>query len=956
MLKNRKSSATASTKKHSEPEDRLLPRLTMFFFKRSGTAAIIWLIVAVFGIASYTTLLKREGFPSVNIPLVIVSGSYAVDDPKAVDGALAKTVSDVALEQPGASKVVTQSNANFFTATVQYEEDVDGNQAKKQLQKDIEAQNIPEGVELEYNAPYFGVTGGSVDKVDATVSVYDTSGKLSLQQLVDQASKASKELNTQKLNQIEGTKVANPFEEVTNPLTQQSASIQRSFDRFGIREDNSTDFYQSVIINVAGTEGFDAIKMDDALQQGVDKVNNSGDLGESKLAISASNAPTVKESISELQRVLLEGLLAVLIIGSIIIAIRASLIIVLAMITVLLTTLGVLFLAGYSLNVITLFGLILSLSLIVDDTIIMTEAIDAARRRNKKAKDAVEQATRKISRAMLAATLTAALSFVPLLFVGGILGSFIRAIPVTIISALLISLFVALIIIPLFAKYLLLGKKQMGEGSVKEVAAGLEEKIANFIAKPMLWARHSRKKEIITGLSAVAISIIFIMGGAMIFSKYVDFNIFPATKDTNQVAVAITYPTGTDIQAAENIADQADEITKNVIGQEFVKGTYFGMANDQSATLYVDLVPYGKRDIRAPELVDKLDASFKSFRGAKVDAYAVDVGPPTSAFTVNIDASKDREEAIRLANDMSAYLKGREIERPNGTTTKITDASVANTSSLNREDGKAVIKVNATFADTDTSTLTIVAQDTVKDKYKDSELEAYGLTQKDVSFDIGQESENQESFNTLAIAFPLVLLVIYLLLAIQFRSMFQPLIIFMAIPFSFFGIATGLAITDNAFSFFTMLGFFALIGLSIKNTILLTDYANQSQRDGMTPVDAAVEALRERFRPLIATSLTAVFSLIPLAITSPFWEALAVVLIFGLLSSTFLVITVFPYYYLGSEYLRGRINRRTGIAWLVLTIALVMLLSKAGPVAILAPFVAAALIVFGKRFARSRRT
>ena len=114
----------------------------------------------------------------------------------------------------------------------------------------------------------------------------------------------------------------------------------------------------------------------------------------------------------------------------------------------------------------------------------------------------------------------------------------------------------------------------------------------------------------------------------------------------------------------------------------------------------------------------------------------------------------------------------------------------------------------------------------------------------------------------------------------------------------------GLDITHNAISFFTMLGFFALIGLSIKNTILVTDYANQAKRAGMGTIDATVAALEERFRPLFATSMTAVVSLIPLALSSPFWQGLAVVLIFGLLSSTLLVITVFPYYYLGGEWLR----------------------------------------------------
>jgi multidrug efflux pump subunit AcrB len=135
-------------------------------------------------------------------------------------------------------------------------------------------------------------------------------------------------------------------------------------------------------------------------------------------------------------------------------------------------------------------------------------------------------------------------------------------------------------------------------------------------------------------------------------------------------------------------------------------------------------------------------------------------------------------------------------------------------------------------------------------------------------------------------------------------------LIFMAIPFSLFGITLGLWLTDNAFSFFAMLGFFALIGLSIKNTILLTDYANQSRRAGMNPVVAAHEALAERFRPLVATSLTAIVSIIPLALTSPFWQGLAVVLMFGLLSSTLMVVTVFPYYYLAGEFLRGAFRRR----------------------------------------------
>ena len=888
----------------AEPKDKLLPKLTLAFFKRPKKTALLWVVIVLFGALSYTTFLKREGFPSIDIPLVVVNGSYAVDNAAKVDSDLAKPLSEVALKQPEVSKVQTTSEGDFFSAMIQYKEDVDAQQASKDLEKTAqEAGAIPKGAKLEFNAPYFGVTGGAKEKIDATISVFAPNNNLSLEELNTQAQGIAKELNKHKKDQIDNFFVQDPFETVTNPETGQESSIQRSFDRYAERKDDQNKFYNSVIIGVTGIENTDVLKLDEQIKEAVAAVEKDNNYKDVDMTISASLGPAIDESISELQRVLLEGLLAVLIVGSIVIAFRASVMIVMAMLTVIAATLGVLYLLDYSLNVITLFGLILGLSLIVDDTIIMTEALDAARRRNKTAKAAVRQATTKISRAMVAATLTAALSFAPLLFVGGILGGFIRAIPVTIISALLLSLFVALVFIPLFARFLLLGKKQMGEGNVKEVAAGIEASIARAIAKPMLWAKHSRLKEVFVGLTAVFIGIAFIFAGGMI-SRYVTFNIFPPSKDSNQIAVSLAFPEGSDIQQAETITDQVDKRVGSLLGDNLVRGSYYNLANAQSATLFVDLTPYTERDTTAPQIVDKIKADFeKNPAPARVDSYQVDVGPPAAGFTVQINA-ENRAEAMHLSRDMAKYLEGHELTRPSGEKAKIKTATVENPQQYTRSENKPIITVNATFDATDTTTLVTLAQDDIKKEFNEQKLASYNLKTSDISFDLGQEDENQDSFKSLALAFPILLLVIFVLLAIQFRSLLQPLLIFLAIPFSFFGIALGLYLTDNAFSFFAMLGFFALIGLSIKNTILLTDYANQARRSGMGAIDATVEALSERFRPLIATSITAVVSLIPLAITSPFWEGLAIVLIGGLLSSTFLVITVFPYYYLGAEYLR----------------------------------------------------
>ena len=889
--------------KVSEPTDKLLPKLSLFFFDRRWLTLVLWVALLTFGIFSYTSFLKREGFPSINIPIVVIGGTTA-QDAQAIDQTIAKPLSDIALKQDQVSTVTTTSQDNFLRAMVQYEESADPDTARQNLEKAVrEAGIVPQGANISFSAPYFGATGGSSEKIDATVSLYDPSGEASLQELTAKAEQAVTYLNKQQASQVERYFVQNPYTEIANPATGQKQTVQQSFDRFATQDDNRPQFYNSIIIGVSSVNDADVIKLDDEIHHALENLQQQPAFSSYETAISASFAPSIEESISELQRVLLEGLIAVLIVGSIVIAVRASLITVISMLTVIAMTLGLLFAIGYTLNVITLFALILGLSLIVDDTIIMIEAIDAARRKHRKARAVIKEASQKVSRAMVAATFTACFSFAPLLFVTGVLGSFIRAIPLTIISSLLISLLVALVFIPLFARFILLGKKQLGkEGHVVELASGVEHKIAEFIGKPMIWSKGSRRKQFSVGFGALFISLAFIGAALFLFTK-VTFNIFPSSKDSNTIAVAINYPADTTIAEAEAVSDRINDTVSSVLGENLENASYYGVADNRTATLNIDLIPYGKRDVTAPELAEQLNSQLSTITEASANAYQIDVGPPASAFTVNI-AAENRDAAITVANDLVNFMEQVTLTRPSGEVARFTDVTVGNLDVFSRNDGEAVITVNAEFDGTDTTTLTTLAQTAINEEFDAANLQSYGLSDDAISYSLGQESENQDSFASLALAFPIVLVAIYILLAVQFRSLLQPLLIFMALPFSLFGVALGLYVTNNAISFFALLGFFALIGLSIKNTILLTDYGNQARRSGLGPIDAAVAAIAERFRPLIATSLTAIVSLIPLAITSPFWEGLAFTLIFGLASSTLLVILVFPYYYLAGEYLR----------------------------------------------------
>jgi multidrug efflux pump subunit AcrB len=941
-------------KRTGSPNTQLkrLQRLSLWFFHRPHKTALIWLVIALFGAASYSVFLKREGFPAVATPFAISTGSYLVHDPAKVDHDVAKPLSDYLLKQDGVKSVIGQSYGDFYNVIVNYKDGVNATSRSRELSAQVKSQHIlPAGATFKIDPYKFGFTTRG-DKLVA--SFFSRNNSASTEDLVAKAKLAGDYIKNKHLPLVTGASAIDPYEQVTDPVTGQMVANQKTFDRYGKKVGDGTQFYKSVVIGVGANDGTDNIKLDDNVRSAVAELNRQPQFAGYEADVSASSAPQIKQQINTLQTTLLEGLLAVLVIGSIVIAVRASIITVLSMITVIAAANGLLFLLGYTLNTITLFALILGLSLIVDDTIIMVEALDKQRQRQKDPDVAVREATGRVSRAMIAATSTSVLSFAPLLFVGGILGSFIRAIPVTIIASLLISLAVALIFIPMFARYLLLGKKQMGESNVKEVAAGIEAAIARFVSGPMLWAKGSTKKLFLVGIAALVIGFGFIGAGGALFQK-VTFNIFPNSKDSDQLSTVITFPSNTDINRAQQITDEVDKVVGQTVGANFKQASYYGMADIQTASLTTDITSYKQRDITAPALAKELNANFKDFKDARVESSILDVaGPPAAAFTFQVRSDTNRPAAFRAADDVANYIKNQAVlKRPDGRIAKIKNVSIGNSSIYVRKDGQAYVPVDVEFVDDDTTTLVTLAKDAIKKHYTPTKVSSFGLPKNAVQFDTGQEQENQDSFKTLALAFPILLLAIYFLLAFQFRSLLQPLLIFMALPFSIFGITLGLYATNNAFSFFTMLGFFALIGLSIKNTILLTDFANQSRRAGLGTVDAAHEAVAERFRPLIATSFTAVVSLIPLTLSDPFWEGLGVTLIFGLLSSTFLVITVFPYYYLGAEYLRQHINRRTGIAWLVLTVALAIPLKKG---ALLAPFIAVLLIKLVKMIARKRAT
>jgi multidrug efflux pump subunit AcrB len=163
----------------------------------------------------------------------------------------------------------------------------------------------------------------------------------------------------------------------------------------------------------------------------------------------------------------------------------------------------------------------------------------------------------------------------------------------------------------------------------------------------------------------------------------------------------------------------------------------------------------------------------------------------------------------------------------------------------------------------------------------------------------GEEEERRASFAGLWEALLLALLLIYALLAIQFNSFVQPIVILLTVPLGLTGALVGLLITGNPFGLMAFIGVVSLTGIIINDSIVLTDFANYLQRvEGRRRFEALLGAGRLRFRPVVLTSITTIGGLTPLAIWGgTLWSPLACAVIFGLIGATVLILIVLPVIY-----------------------------------------------------------
>jgi HAE1 family hydrophobic/amphiphilic exporter-1 len=165
----------------------------------------------------------------------------------------------------------------------------------------------------------------------------------------------------------------------------------------------------------------------------------------------------------------------------------------------------------------------------------------------------------------------------------------------------------------------------------------------------------------------------------------------------------------------------------------------------------------------------------------------------------------------------------------------------------------------------------------------------------------GVEDEAGKSFRSLGRAMGIGFFVILVILAAQFRSLRQPLIIAATIPLSFIGVIFGLMITRVPFGLMAFFGVVALMGVVVNDAIVLISYVNDLRRQGLSLEEALIKGGRNRLRPIILTTVTTLAGMIPLTLNfaggAEYWRPLAVSLIFGLAVASFLTLIIVPVIY-----------------------------------------------------------
>jgi multidrug efflux pump len=1009
--------------------------LSNISINRPVLAMVFSLVIILFGFIGFIYLGVRE-FPSVDPPVISVSTSYIGANSDVVESQITEPLEDAINGIAGIRTISSSSREGRSNISIEFELGVDLEAAANDVRDKVSGavRNLPPDVDppvvskadadsqpiiyltvmsnkrnlLELSriaGVYFKERLQTIPGI-STVNVWGEQ-KYSMRLWMDPIRLAGLKLTPTDVYQavnrenvelpsgrIEGQNTEltvrtmgrlNSVEDFNNLIVKEDGDQVVRFQDIGYAqlyaENDRTlmrrDGVPGVAIAIVAQPGANNIEIADNLYKKLDQIEK--DLPEDiSWVVSHDSTDFIRASISEVQETILIAFILVLFI--IFMFLRDWRTTLIPVVTIPISLIGcffIMYLLGFTINVLTMLGIVLAIGLVVDDAIVVLENIYTKVEAGSNPMEAAREGATEIYFAVISTTIAVVAVFLPVIFLDGLTGRLFREFGLVVASAVAISSFVSLTLTPMMSSKLL---------KRRAVQPWLYRKTEPFFNR--LSASYARALEGFMKKRWLAFVIIFVSGVLIYFLMGAIPSELAPMEDRSEFRFQAQAPEGATFEYMDTYVNGmyefvAEEVPE-VLGVLSITSPSFGGGGAaNSGFLKVMLKDPSDRERTQQQIVDDLTPKARKFTGVRTFiSQSQTIGDRRGGFPVQIVVQAADIEKLKAvlpqflekANESPKFtfvdldLKFNKpeinviINRDKARNLGVNVIDISQTLQLGLSgsrfgnfimDGKQyqiigqVEKKNRNEP-LDLKTLyvrnkrgeiiqldnlvTVEEQSSPPQLYRFNryssakvsaqpapgvalaegiaEMERIASEVLDETYSTslsGASREFSESSSSIYLAFLLALAIIYLVLAGQFESFKDPLIIMFTVPLALSGALISLWYTNQTMNIFSQIGIIMLIGLVTKNGILIVEFANQRKEQGLKVMDAVVGAAESRFRPIIMTSLSTILGILPIALAlgagSESRVSMGIAIIGGMLFATMLTLFVIPAIY---SYFSGK--------------------------------------------------
>lgn len=760
----------------------------------------------------------------------------------------------------------------------------------------------------------------------------------------------------------------------------------------------------AVTVAIAKKTGSNAVVVADQIIEKLNDMKGKIIPSDINFTITRNYGDTASEKANELIEHLLIATFSIVLLIAVTLGFRESMIVA---VTIPVTLAIALFLSemyGYSLNRVTLFALIFSIGILVDNSIVVLENIHRwFSMRKVSDEEAAVIATDEVGNPTILATFAVIVALLPMAFVTGLMGPYMRPIPINSSVAMFFSMLLAFILTPYLALRWMKHEHETPENLAKEdeAKAGFLVRFFNKVYMPLFRSRKNRWLFLGFAGGLLVISVLLLVSRAVLV-KMLPYD------NKSELQIVLDMPEGTPLQETYKVTKEIADYIKNVnevknyviyVGEPapfdfngLVRHYYLRQAPNL-AQIHINLIGKHERKAQSHEIAERIRGKVyeiaKKHNAKYVAVVEPPPGPPVLSPIVAEVYGPNHEGQLYVANQIKKVFQNTpgiidvgiyenfpqkeielDIDREKLKRYQLSEDVVVKTMRialagyqvglihssedlnqvalkvrLDEKDRDSIdkllsmkiptpeggipistfVKVKQTVAEKDIyrknlqSVVYVVANvnDTLGspvypiidlwDKIRDiktpdgkpvKELLTHQPELEDsyfVKWD-GEWQVTYETFRDMGIAFGVAIVVLYILLVGWFKSFKMPAVIMSPIPFTLVGIIPGHFIMGAFFTATSMIGFIALAGIILRNSILLVEFAEQKMKEGYSVEEALLEAGIVRTRPILLTAAAIVVGAFVI-IFDPIFNGLAIALIFGTVASTLLTLVVVPVLY-----------------------------------------------------------